>query len=76
MMASTRPLLLGWLVSRAAELRFPKLFALTALLFVVDFFVPDFIPFADELLLALATALLGSWRRRRDVTTHTDPAAP
>jgi hypothetical protein len=56
---------LGWLVSRAAQLRFPKLFALTALLFVVDFFVPDVIPFADEILLALATALLGSWKRRK-----------
>lgn len=61
----TRPLLLGWFLSRVAQLRFPKLFALTAALFAVDLVVPDFIPFADELLLALATALLGSWRSRR-----------
>jgi len=55
---------LGWLVSRAARLRFPKLFALTAVLFAIDLLVPDFVPFADEVLLGLATALLGSWRAR------------
>lgn len=74
MMSSTRPLFLGWLVSRAATLRFPKLFALTAVLFVIDFFVPDIIPFADEVLLALATALLGSWRNRKGVTPPTAPS--
>jgi hypothetical protein len=59
---AARPLLLGWLVSRLAQLRFPRLFALTAALFAIDFVVPDLIPFADEVLLGLATALLGSWR--------------
>jgi hypothetical protein len=62
---ATRPLLLGWLVSRASQLRFPKLFALTAVLFALDFVVPDLVPFADEILLGLATALLGSWRKRK-----------
>jgi hypothetical protein len=61
----TRPLFFGWLVARAAQLRFPKLFALTAVVFVVDLIVPDLIPFADELLLGLVTAMLGSWRRRK-----------
>ena len=60
--------LLGWLVSRAAQLRFPKLFLLTAALFALDLVVPDFIPFADELLLGLATALLASWRSRKSPT--------
>jgi hypothetical protein len=64
-MAATRPVLLGWLVSRAARLRFPKLFALSAVLFAVDLVLPDLIPFADEILLGLATALLGTWRRRK-----------
>lgn len=64
-MMATRPLLFGWLVSRVAQLRFPKLFALTAALFLIDFLVPDVLPFADEVLLGLATALLGSWRARR-----------
>jgi len=63
-MMAARPLLLGWLVSRVAQLRFPRLFVLTATLFAIDFLVPDLIPFADEVLLGLATALLGSWRNR------------
>jgi hypothetical protein len=73
-MMATRPLLLGWFVSRVAQLRFPKLFALTAALLVIDFFVIDPIPFMDELLLGLATALLGSWRSRK--TAAASPRAP
>ena len=72
-MMATRPLVLGWLVSRASRLRFPKLFALTAALFVLDLLVPDPIPLADELLLGLATALLGSWRSRRAGEAAADP---
>lgn len=62
---STRPVLIGWLVSRASALRFPRLFALTALLFALDFVMPDPIPLLDELMLGLTTALLASWRRRK-----------
>ena len=54
------------LLSRfAARLRFPYLFLLTAGLFVIDLAVPDVIPFADEVLLALGTLLVGSLRKRR-----------
>lgn len=49
----------------AAGLRFPTLFALTAVLFLVDLLVPDLVPFVDEILLALGTVLLGSLRKRR-----------
>ena len=55
-------LLLGWL----AGLRFPQLFLVFAGLFVVDFIMPDMIPFIDEILLGLATLLLASLRRPRD----------
>jgi hypothetical protein len=72
---ATRPLLLGWLFSRAAQLRFPRLFALTAVLFAVDFVVPDLIPFADEVLLGLATVLLGSWRNRKARPPPAPPSA-
>jgi hypothetical protein len=61
-----RSALVGWLVGRFARLRFPVLFVVTALLFLVDLVFPDVVPFVDELLLGLGTALLGSWRRRGD----------
>jgi Family of unknown function (DUF6116) len=49
----------------AAGLRFPTLFAVAAALFLLDLLIPDFIPFADELLLGLLTLMLASWKRRR-----------
>jgi hypothetical protein len=42
------------------------LFAVAAILFVLDFFIPDVIPFADEILLGLGTLLLGNLKKRRD----------
>ena len=51
----------------AGRLRFPVLFLVTALAFGADLLVPDAIPFVDEILLGLATVLLGAWKRRRDV---------
>ena len=55
----------AWILAFAARLRFPQLFLLTAALFALDLFIPDMIPFADEVLLGLMTALLGSIRRKR-----------
>ena len=37
----------------------------TAALFVVDLVIPDFIPFADEILLGLGTLLLANWKNRK-----------
>ncbi len=51
--------------SRGRRLRFPTLFALIALLFVVDLLVPDFIPFVDEIILGLLTVVLGTLREKR-----------
>jgi hypothetical protein len=65
-MRKTRSALIGWLVARLSQLRFPVLFVIAALLFLVDLVFPDAIPFVDELLLGLGTALLGSWRRRHE----------
>lgn len=48
----------------ASKLRFPKLFALVLLLFVVDLIVPDFIPLVDEIILGLLSLMLGMLRRR------------
>jgi hypothetical protein len=55
----------GMLLAFASRLRFPWLFALTAGVFLLDLFIPDAIPFVDEVMLGLATLLLGSWRKRR-----------
>ena len=54
------------LVTRfAAGLRYPTLFKLVGLLFVLDFFLPDLVPFVDEILLGLGTLLLGALRTRK-----------
>ena len=50
---------------RARRLRFPTLFALAALLFLVDLLVPDFLPFIDEIILGLVTVMLGMMREKR-----------
>ena len=60
-----RALIIPWLSRFASGLRFPQLFALVAGLFVIDLVVPDMVPFADEILLALGTLLLGTWKKRR-----------
>ncbi len=57
--------LLAPLMNYLGELRFSKLFLLMLALFCVDLVVPDLIPFVDELLLGLATLVLGAWRRKK-----------
>ena len=47
------------------NLRFPSLFVLFAVLTLADIIVPDVIPLADEIGLALLTLLLGLWKERR-----------
>ena len=53
--------LLGW----ARKLRYPTLFKITAALFAVTLFVPDPVPFVDEILLGLGTLLLANWKNRK-----------
>lgn len=48
-----------------SRLSYPRLFLLAAALFVVDLFVPDFVPLADEILLGLGTLLLANWQDRK-----------
>ena len=47
------------------NLRFPMLFLLLAGVTAVDLVVPDFLPFVDEIFLALLTAIFGLWKDRR-----------
>jgi hypothetical protein len=73
-MGLPRSTLIGWVVARLARLRFPALFVVSAGLFLLDLAIPDLIPFADEVLLGLATALLASWRKRK--VEVIEPAPP
>ncbi len=50
--------------SFAGRLRFPQLFFLAAAIFVLDVLIPDAVPFADEIVLALITLMLGRWKKR------------
>ncbi|MFN7940036.1 MAG: DUF6116 family protein [Thermoanaerobaculia bacterium] len=55
----------GWVASQAAtRLRFPTAFGVFLALFLFDLVIPDFVPFADEILLGLATAIFAMWRQR------------
>ena len=55
--------LLGW----ARRRRFPTLLLITGGIFALDLVIPDFIPFADELLLGLGTLILARWKDRRQL---------
>ena len=65
-MAGTRNIISALILRIAPRLRFPQLFALTAGLFLLDLAIPDLIPFVDEIILGLATLLLGTWKARKD----------
>ena len=52
----------GFLQRFFSRLRFPQVFALLIGLFVVDFFIPDPLPFIDEAIIALLALLLGMWK--------------
>lgn len=68
--SADRVSLLGRLLQRL-NLRFPSLFLLFALLTIADFIVPDVIPLADEIGLALLTLLFGMWKERRGFRSPT-----
>ena len=57
--------LLAAVLGFLGKLSYPRLFTLSAILFAIDLVVPDFIPFADELLLGLGTLLLANWKKRK-----------
>lgn len=54
------------------QLRFPTLFVIFAVLTLADLIVPDVIPLADEIGLALLTLLLGMWKDRRSLPLQGD----
>jgi len=61
-------------VERAvSRLRFPQLFAVLVALFLLDLFIPDLLPFADEILLGLLAALFGSLKTPRPTAAAKPP---
>jgi hypothetical protein len=49
----------------ADKLKFGNLFLIVVGLFVIDLFVPDFIPLIDEIILGLLAILLANWKKER-----------
>ena len=58
--------LIGVVLKWASRLRFPYLFALTAVLFGLTLLIPDAIPMADEVVMGLVALLLAGWKKRGD----------
>ncbi len=69
MAAMDRASLIGRVLQRL-NLRFPSLFLLFAGLTLADLLIPDVIPFADEIGLALLTLLFGLWKDRKRSPTR------
>ena len=74
--------LTGPLLAYASQLRFPTLFKITLGVFLLDLLIPDFIPFADEILLGLGALILSNWRKPEtggaviDVEAKLPPPSP
>ena len=48
--------------------RFPTLLLILAALFGANLFIPDPIPFIDEMIMLVATVIIGAFRKRRKST--------
>ena len=64
------------LMRYASGLRFPRLLAITAALFVLDLLFPDVVPFVDEILLGLVSLLLASLKKRSSKTSVANQPRP
>jgi Family of unknown function (DUF6116) len=57
--------LIATFLSFANNLKFKNLFLIVIGLFIVDLFVPDFIPLIDEIILGLLAIILANWKKER-----------
>ncbi len=71
-----RHLLLAPLMRWLGKLSHPRLFLVMAILFVFDMLIPDFIPFVDEILLAMATLLLARIKKKTPAAPRADDRPP
>lgn len=53
----------SFLLLYLSKLRFPTLFAIIVIAFIVSLFVPDVIPFIDEILIGLAALVLSRFKK-------------
>ncbi len=74
-MAWLRTPAIGALLAFGGRLRFPLLFSIAAVLFLIDLIVPDVIPFVDEVLLGLFALLLSRWKQERAADEASDVPA-
>jgi hypothetical protein len=65
--------LTGPFLAYASQLRFPTLFKITLGVFLLDLLIPDFIPFADEILLGLGALVLSNWRKPQEQVQERAP---
>lgn len=66
----------SWLQGMLSRMRHPHLFLLLLVLLGLDLIVPDMVPMVDELLLAVLTVLVGTWRKpAEDVPPPPPPPA-
>ncbi len=63
--------LVGGISGFAKGLRFPSLFLLFVIVFLVNLIVPDPLPFVDELVLGLGALLLSRLRRKPEKPDNT-----
>ena len=68
------PLLIKPIMRWLGKLSHPRLFMLFAGLFALDTLTPDLIPFADEILLGIATLVFANWKNRKPGANEADAA--
>lgn len=71
MLSQTRVSIANRLLKRF-NLRFPTLVLILGIMTLVNAVYPDFIPFIDEIVLALLTALFGMWKKRKPADYQED----
>ena len=54
-------------------LRFPMLFLILLVVTILDVLIPDPLPFADEIVLAVLTVIFGLWKDRRKTAAAPSP---
>ena len=60
------------LMTFANKLKFRNLFLLVVVLFIFNLFIPDFIPFIDEIILGLVAIILANIRKDKELVDKGD----